>query len=454
MNEVDLIVAKSHDTILITDAKGIILNVSPNFYAIYGRDPSQLIGVSVYQLQDEKVFSPSICALVLEHKKEMQVMQKTASGSFVMAKAVPLFDHNNELVKVISFSDDFSGVKVLSDEYKNLQEQMVKKNQNQSSFDNKSKYGVPFISKAIGRVFDLLQRIAVFETSIMLLGESGSGKTLFANKVHEMSRRHKGRIIEVSCGAIPENLFESEFFGYEAGAFTGASKEGKLGLIEQAHQGTLFLDEVSELPMLMQTKLLKVLQDKKLTRIGGIRERYIDFRLVSASNKNLDTLVAEGKFRLDLYYRLNVIPVKIPPLRDHKEDIPLLTEHFLLQLNQRYQQDKSIDPMLLVQFVHYHWPGNIRQLKNILERLYVTSLSNVLEPDHSILEVALGSQPPLPSIVTPYIENRLLLPEAMAQLEKKILQQARAQYSTTYAMAKSLGISQPSVVRKLKKHHL
>ncbi|EPJ45138.1 MAG: hypothetical protein OFPII_29950 [Osedax symbiont Rs1] len=454
--ELNTIIEKSCDTILITDSKGVILNASPNFFSTYGYDYDKVIGVSVYQLEEEKVLYPSVTSLVIKYQKEMQIMQTTLAGHSIFTKAIPIFDSSHKLIKVISFSDDFTNMKLIRDEYEKLQKKVFKKNIKKKMSSEEERYGIKFISKTIEDIFELLQRISAFDTNILLLGESGSGKTLFASKIHAMSCRKSKPFIEVSCGAIPDNLFESEFFGYEAGAFTGAQQQGKPGLIEQADQGTLFLDEVSELPLLIQTKLLKVLQDKRLTRIGGTREKQIDFRLITATNKSLDELVQKGEFRLDLYYRINVIPVYIPALRDHREDIPILIQHFLEQLNQRYQQKKQLDPIVEKQLIHYQWPGNIRELKNVLERLYVTCKADILSLDHQIQEIkftpGVNKEDQDPNELVDY--SVLLLPEALALLEKNMMTKAKETCNSTYAMSRYLGISQPSVVRKLQKHKL
>ncbi len=219
----------------------------------------------------------------------------------------------------------------------------------------------------------LAQKMALANSTILITGESGTGKELFAQSIHNVSCRSKFPFLAINCATLPENLIESELFGYESGAFTGAKKEGKLGLFEQAHLGTLFLDEIAELNMNMQSRLLRVLQEAEIIRIGGTTIRSVDVRIIAATNKNLYNLAKEGRFRWDLFYRLNIFPLNIPPLRKRKEDIRLLFNYFINELN----CTKNVDEELLLLFEKYDWPGNIRELKNIIEYLVFMSDSRI-----------------------------------------------------------------------------
>ena len=221
-------------------------------------------------------------------------------------------------------------------------------------------------------------RVSRSEASVCLSGESGTGKEVLSTAIHYNSRRANGPLIKINCAAIPESLMESELFGYESGAFTGAKKNGAPGKLELANGGTLFLDEIGEMPLSMQVKLLRALQEKEITRIGGTTVTKLDFRLITATNRNLEEMVKEGTFREDLYYRINVVPLVIPPLRQRKNDIPVLVEHFLEQLNEQYHETKSFSEEALNQLYDYDWPGNIRELKNVVERM------DVLSPDEKI----------------------------------------------------------------------
>lgn len=216
-------------------------------------------------------------------------------------------------------------------------------------------------------------KISQSDASVCLFGESGTGKEVLATAIHYNSKRNKGPLIKINCAAIPETLIESELFGYENGAFTGAKTAGSQGKFELANGGTLFLDEIGEMPLSMQVKLLRALQEREITRIGGTKVIKLNFRLITATNRNLEEMVKEGTFREDLYYRINVIPLVIPPLRNRKGDIPLLVNHFLKQLNEQYNENKHFSKEAMDSLFNYSWPGNIRELKNIVERMDVFS---------------------------------------------------------------------------------
>ncbi|NPB07281.1 MAG: GAF domain-containing protein [Aquificae bacterium] len=227
-------------------------------------------------------------------------------------------------------------------------------------------------SKAIKNLVELVQKIARTDSTVLILGESGTGKSLVAKAIHYESPRRDGPFITVNCAAIPESLLEAELFGYEKGAFTGAysSKKGKF---ELADGGTLFLDEIGDLPLSLQAKLLRALQEKEIEPLGSEKTVKVDVRIVAATNKDLRKLVKEGKFREDLYYRLNVVELRVPPLRERREDVPLLIEYYLRQFNEKYQKRVRISPKAMKLLLEYHWPGNVRELANLVERLVILS---------------------------------------------------------------------------------
>ncbi|MCT7654713.1 sigma 54-interacting transcriptional regulator [Oceanimonas sp. NS1] len=302
----------------------------------------------------------------------------------------------------------------------------------------------------------LLKRVASTDATVLMLGESGVGKTAFARQLHRWSQRSHGPFIDVNCAAIPESLFESEMFGYQPGAFSGAARQGKAGILEQAQGGTLFLDEIGELPLAMQTKLLKVIQDGSITRLGDTRPKRVDFRLVVATNRDLARQVEEGSFRLDLYYRLNVIPVTIPPLRERREDIPGLVELQLARLNRRYGSRKVLHPGVWPKLMSGDWPGNVRELENWVERSWLSASGDQIGANEA--EAHISPDAPSPERSTDQ-ESECLVPgqslkEAMEHHERCILAALCEQLPSTYALAERLRISQPSVVRKLRKHGL
>ncbi len=315
---------------------------------------------------------------------------------------------------------------------------------------NKASYGLDNIisqNEKMNKLKDLTDRVANTNSNVLILGDSGTGKELFAHSIHNKSKRRENPFIKVNCGAIPFELLESELFGYEEGAFTGAKKGGKIGKFKAADGGTIFLDEIGELPISMQVKLLSVLQDREIEKIGSVQTEKINVRVVAATNKNLEEMVENGSFRLDLYYRLNVINLKIPPLRERKDDIPLLCDHLIkkISLAENIKVDK-ISNKALEYLTRYDWPGNVRELENILERAI-----NYLDEETEIMTKH------LPPKVTGMIGMEAVksLKDTMDRVEKEVLINSLilSKGNKTEA-SKTLGISRTSFYEKLIKHNL
>lgn len=313
--EIEAILHASNDNIVITDEKGCILRASQNCRDIYGHDVSNLVGQTVYELQDRGIFSPSVTIEVLKKKKEVQLMQKTETGKVVMATGIPVYDEHQCMKRVISFSHDLTELQRLKEDYQRLEVKMKTYQLEVEELREQQSNDMVIRSESMKKVWSIINRVADSDATVVLLGESGVGKTAFARALHYGSERKEEPFIEINCGAIPASLFESEMFGYEAGSFTGASTKGKIGKFELAHNGTLFLDEVGELPLDMQVKLLKVLQEKTVTKIGSERANHVNFRLIVATNQPLEEMIKKGTFREDLFYRLHVIPITIPASR-------------------------------------------------------------------------------------------------------------------------------------------
>lgn len=292
-------------------------------------------------------------------------------------------------------------------------------------------------------------RVAKVDSTVLIQGESGVGKELIADVIHSHGARSKGPLIKINCGAIPENLLESEFFGYEPGAFSGASRKGKIGLFELANGGILFLDEIGDMPLNLQVKLLRVLQDKEITRVGGIRPTKVDIRIITGTNRNLIEMINNRQFRQDLYYRLNVVPIHVPALRERREDIPVLTNYFLDYFNNKYltnSTSKKLAPEVIDCFMKHDWPGNVRELENLIERLIVTTAQSY---------ISLSDLPPWLDKAkinnTGNTEN-ISLRCAVEDTERKLLQYAFSRYKSTYEVARVLEINQSTVVRKAAKY--
>lgn len=303
-----------------------------------------------------------------------------------------------------------------------------------------------FVSEKIRKVLKSAMKVAAYECSVLITGESGAGKEIIARTVYKGSKRNQGPYIKINCGSIPENLIESELFGYEEGAFTGARSKGKKGFFEIANKGTLFLDELGELPLTQQAKLLRAIQEKVIYRVGGTEPIKVDVRIVAATNRDLNEMVRKGLFREDLYYRLNVFPIEIPPLRQRKDDIIPLVEFFVEKYNKKFELGKTIAPAALQYMLEYTWPGNIREMENLVQRILINSENNRI----TVIDVLNN----MDKEDDEYILNNFNLNEAVEKTEYNLLKKVKNKHKTTREMAKVLGISQPTVVRKLKKYEL
>jgi transcriptional regulator with PAS, ATPase and Fis domain len=307
-------------------------------------------------------------------------------------------------------------------------------------------------NESIQRIKKMALRTAKGSSSVLILGESGTGKELFAHSIHNASTRCHGPFIKVNCAAIPEGLLESELFGYEEGAFSGARKGGKPGKIELANNGTLFLDEICDMPLTMQVKLLRVLQERELERLGGTKTIKLDVRVITASNRDLGQLTANGQFRSDLYYRLNIVALTIPPLRERKDDIPLLCEVLLRKINHKLGRFvDTISPECMAELTAYHWPGNIRELENVLERAV-----NIMDEGVCILKEHLPCLIPAPKCIgTEDLINRADLLEARQDAERNAIMKAMAATGGNKSKAaKMLRVNRSVFYDKLKKYNI
>ncbi|WP_047153921.1 sigma-54 interaction domain-containing protein [Aneurinibacillus tyrosinisolvens] len=450
-NEDRAILRSLKDDILVMDTDGIILEASQMTGQIYSVDTKALIGKSVYDLEKQGMFTPAATPMVIKEKKKITFVQTTGEGKKLLVTGIPVFNPEGELVRVVSYSHDVTDLMNFKEYLEVIEEDMERVKSELHVLRNKHLYadGIIANSHEMSKVIDTSLRVAEVDANVLLLGESGVGKSLIAKFIHNKSERNRGPFIEVNCGAIPETLFEAEFFGYEAGAFTGANRNGKVGLAELAEGGTLFLDEVGELSPIHQVKLLKFIQEKQFYRVGGTRLRNVDFRLIAATNRDLKAAVTEKGFREDLYFRLNVVPLTIPPLRERLEDILPLIEYFLQYFEKKYKRSRKLDEAVIQRLVYYEWKGNVRELINVIEQLVVMSPSALITAEHLPQHIVSYANLPL------FYENdNRTLPEILADIEKQVLIKAKQRCRTTIEMAKALGISQPSVVRKLKLHRI
>lgn len=304
----------------------------------------------------------------------------------------------------------------------------------------------PIISRSFNywKIITELKQVSDSTIPVLLLGESGTGKTYVAEYIHENSGRD-GLFITLNCTAIPESLLESELFGYAPGAFTGASSKGKIGLIEMASNGTLFLDEIGDLPLYLQAKLLDVLENQRYIPVGGTKMEYVNIRIITATNKDIDTLVKEGKFREDLYWRISTFNTILPPLRKRRDDILPLSNFFLKLFNEKYEKNKTFSQEVLSAFMRYSWPGNVRQLKNMIERLVVVTMGNIIDLQ-KLPETMLRENHNTPD------NSALTLDERVEALKKDIVRDAYRKNQTVRRAAAALGITASKAQRLIKEY--
>ncbi|MDW7674994.1 MAG: sigma 54-interacting transcriptional regulator, partial [Bacillota bacterium] len=371
--ELDAIIQYSHDGICITDQRGVILRLNPAFERVTGLKNSKYLGEGLEAMLAEKVMDNSATLKVLQNGEPATVMQRFNTGKQTISTAYPILDDNGAITRVVTNLRDVTELNLLRQQLEESKQLTNKYLTELSQLKKESEAvaaGIIGHSMAMERLLEVALRVAQVDATVLLLGESGVGKENIAKFIHlHSSRRESGALIKLNCGAIPRDLLESELFGYERGAFTGARKEGKLGFFELANNGTLFLDEVADLPLELQVKLLRVLQEQEIVRLGGEKPIKIDVRIIAATNRNLEEMSAVGEFRQDLYYRLNVFPIQIPPLRDRKQDIELLVKKFINKFNSEYGRNvNNMDNKALSMLKQYDWPGNVRELENIIGR--------------------------------------------------------------------------------------
>lgn len=450
-DELEAIFNSSYDEIFVIDGNGIAEKINKIGETYYGMPPEQLIGRSVFELEKEGYFSPSVTRLVMKEKKRVTITQKTRSGKQLIVTGNPVFNDRGEIVRIVVNSRDVSELASLRQRLEDV-EQLVEFYRQQIMQLQKSKIQSDEIiacSPQMKQLLSMVDRVAQVDSTVFITGESGVGKGVIAARIHKLSKRSKGPFITINCGAIPENLIESELFGYEPGAFTGARREGKKGLIQLGHGGTVFLDEVAELPVNMQVKLLQVIQQRCVMPLGGSKPVEVDVRFISATNRDVTQMIREGSFREDLFYRLNVIPLTIQPLRYRREDIVPLINHFLGLVNGKYNMNKRFSQEALEILRNYHWPGNVREVENIVERLAVTTEGNEITPVH-LPDYITGTVVSSESQV--YVTDLCPLEKAIEQVERQLIQKAYERFRNTYRMAAALGVNQSTVVRKMHKY--
>lgn len=438
----------SHDGIVICDGNGVANKYNEAYCRITGISGEEILGLSMQELIKRKYISESATLIALQTRKTATTMPKLKSGNKVMITSTPVFDENNNIVRIVANVRDITElltIKAQMEQAKELSERYYSE-----IIHLRSQYlnidGFITESSNMKTIVSTALMAAVTDTVVLITGESGSGKEVLARIIHNNSEFKKGPFVKITCSAIPETLLESELFGYEKGAFTSAGKNGKIGLFEIASGGTLFLDEIGELPLIMQTKLLGVLQDMKFTKLGGTKEIKLMARIIVATNRELEEMVRNRQFRKDLFYRINVIGLKVPPLVERKDDIFPLVNHFLRKFNEKYKTSNTISPQVMNAFLNYDWPGNIRELENLMKRLIILAPNEQITID-MMSDVFWGR----PSMPCPTAAPSVGLKDILENVERRLIQSYLKKGCSSYKIAKELSINQSTVIRKMKR---
>lgn len=429
----------NYDGIYITVDKGTTISVNEQCQYVEGITPDDMIVDTnniKLELDEQAVQNQTVNVIQnIQNRLEVSVSEDVMS--------------DGGIIRVIKNVQDLEKIKNELDEAQKLAE----KYQNELEFlrwNQVQPTGIIAESPEMKRVINLALRIAKVDSTVLIQGQSGVGKGVLSKLIHNNSGRSEGPYIKIDCGSIPENLLESELFGYEKGSFTGAEKSGKIGLIELANGGTLFLDEIGELPLNMQMKLLRVLQDKEIIRVGGKETIPVDLRIIAAANRDLEDMIEQKLFRKDLYYRLNVVPIKILPLTERKEDVKPLIENYLKRYNQQYNLNKKIGPTALKKLMDYHWPGNVRELENMVEYLVVTTNTDIVSVD-DLPETVLGNHNGFSGINLNDVSS---MKEALDLVERNMLLETMEATASTEEMARLLKLDRSTITRKLQKHQI
>jgi PAS domain S-box-containing protein len=453
--ELDTIIDSSNDGLWICDGNGVVKRVNPASEKMIGLSAAQVVGKHMSELVEKKLVDRSVTLEVLKKRKKVSLIQKTRIGRDLFLTGTPVFDKNGELFRVVVNERDITEITRLQEQLKenaaiteqykqDILEKQIQETESRRIVARSANYR-NIVQKAI--------KLAQVDSTVLILGESGTGKGVIADLIHRNSSRAGHPMIRINCGAIPDTLVESELFGYEKGAFTGAGHKGKPGKFETADKGIIFLDEIAELPLASQVKLLKFLEDGMISRVGSTRSRQVDVRIIAATNRDLKEMITGKQFRSDLYYRLNVVPLTIPPLRERLECLVPLATHYLEQFAEKYDKPRmTLSRDAVDALSAYAFPGNVRELINVCERLVVMAAGSRVgyEDLPGSIRKSMPSDEPGDAAWHPGQP----LSQMVADLEKKVLIHALAHAGTQSRAARILSINQSTIARKLKKYGL
>ena len=444
------IIMNFQEEIFLTDKEGKILLVNPRGAEIMGLKPEDMEGKMIGELVEEGYISSSGALAVLKNKKKIDILQYLKkSEKWHLCTGIPVFDSKGEILYTMCTSKDMTELVEIKKVLESKEDELKRKDSELHNMQDELFSQVNFISKSepMREIKETIKKIAPLDLTVMIQGETGVGKEVVARAIHALSPRRKAPFIKISCASFPETLISSELFGYEGGAFTGADTKGRKGKIELSEGGTLFLDEIGEISHDLQVKLLEFLQDMELYRIGGTEKIKVNTRVIAATNRNLQDEVAQGRFRKDLYYRLNLIPITIPPLKERKEDISALISYYLDLYNRKHNKNVTLDARVIREFTGYDWPGNVRELEHVLERAVVIH-GDGLGTRESFAELLTGTSPKREGV---YCAEIIPYKQAKRELERELVERAYNLHGSTYKAAEVLGIAQSTVVRILKR---
>ncbi len=463
------ILEASHDEICVSDDKGIIIYCNKAFEENYGLKKEDILGKNVSFLEDSGYSTKSPIPIVLKTKTKFSLEQDTQTGKKLIITATPIFDENGHLEFTVENCRDITELNNIKNKLEDTKKQVKKyKSEVETLYRTALRIEDTVIMDGIVMrpIINTVNHVSKTDVSVLLLGESGTGKSSLARYIHHNSNRSNGPFITINCATISPQLLESELFGYTSGAFTGASTKGKVGLVELANGGTLFLDEIGDIPQNLQAKFLQLIQDRTFTPVGSLKNKKVDIRIISATNVDLVSKVKEKKFREDLYYRLNVIEIKLPPLRERRDNLVEIIKYYFNRYSSDFNLNKTISKEAMDAIANYRFPGNIRELQNIIQKILLTCTDNHITIDD------------LPNILTKNIHitnngnkthisqiNKVIISDSKStnyknknfdtlikEYEKNIILDAYEKFGSSYKVAKHLEISQSKANRLIRKY--
>ena len=445
---------EDYDTgIYVTRADGVSMFINSRYEEITGISREDAVGQTIFSLHSQGMYMPLVTPVILRINKEYTVLQAFAGGRYGIISGTPIYDAAGKpfcvLICVNQLED--KAIQTMSNTF--TQQAIERGKRAKLQYVEDSPVDIIAESAVVRQVLQDSIRVASYDVPVLLLGESGTGKEVFASIIHSSGARRFEPYVTLNCSAISTNLIEAELFGYEPGAFTGALAKGKQGFFEIASKGTIFLDEIGDMPLESQAKLLRVLQDGEFYKVGGLEPIKTNARIIAATNRNLKEMAENGTFRRDLYYRLNVVPITLPPLRERKEDVAPLLHHFLYIFNQNYGTNKRFSDDLVALLTDYSWPGNVRELKNLVKRLIIMSVDDLIEPRHfyRIWSKELALDQPQEQQGDGVVVNGLPpMTRAVAEVERTLVERALDRGGSTRRAAELLGVSQSTIMRKMK----